>query len=87
MLRAAIIRDLIARGETRYDFLGGFSSHKEDWGAREGKMIHAVVARKHWRGWLYFNGPLWRERFATEAKRVLPEGAIRRLRRVIAANR
>ena len=85
MLRAAVVRDLIQRGETRYDFLGGFSRHKEDWGAREGKTVHLVLARKHWRGWLYFNVPLWRERLALEAKRVLPEAVLHRLRRSPAA--
>jgi CelD/BcsL family acetyltransferase involved in cellulose biosynthesis len=85
MLRAAVVRDLIQRGETRYDFLGGFSKHKEDWGAREGKTVHLVLARKHWRGWLYFNVPLWRERLAREAKRVLPEAMLDRLRRSPAA--
>ena len=86
MLRAAVIRDLIQRGETRYDFLGGFSKHKDDWGAREGKTIHLVLARKQWRGWLYFNAPLWRERLAVEAKRVLPAAVLRRLRRTTATS-
>ena len=80
MLRAAVVRDLIRRGEARYDFLGGFSKHKEDWGAREGKTVHLVLARRQWRGWLYFNVPLWRERLAAEAKRVLPQAILDRLR-------
>ena len=84
MLRAAVLRHLIQHGEARYDFLGGISKHKEDWGAREGKVVHLVIARKQWRGWLYFNLPVWRERLAVEAKRVLPAGVVRWLRRAVA---
>jgi len=80
MLRAAVIRDLIARGERQYDFLGGFSRHKEDWGAREGRTIHLVLARRNWRGWLYYNWPACRERMAGAAKRLLPKPVLDRLR-------
>ena len=85
MLRAAVVRDLIQRGETRYDFLGGYSKHKEDWGAQEAKTVHVTLARRQWRGWLYFNVPLWRERLAVEAKRGLPGAVLNRLRRTAAA--
>ena|SRR5438874_4675449 len=81
MLRAAVIRELIQAGESRYDFLGGFSRHKADWGAQEGRSIHVTVARRRWRGWLYFNLPSWRERFVAGAKRILPEPVLDRLRR------
>jgi CelD/BcsL family acetyltransferase involved in cellulose biosynthesis len=81
MLRAAVIRHLIERGEASYDFLGGFSRHKQDWGAAEGKSIHVTMARPQWRGWLYFRLPLWREGCATAAKRILPSTAIRGLKR------
>lgn len=85
MLRAAVMRHLIENGERRYDFLGGFSRHKEDWGAKEGKSIHLLIARPRWRGWLYFNVPLWREQSASAVKRLLPEGAVRVLKRSKAA--
>ena len=81
MLRAAVVRQLIESGETRYDFLGGFSSHKEDWGARPGKVIHVLVARRNLWALLYFNAPAWRERIAATAKRVLPEPVLKHLRR------
>ena len=86
MLRAAVIRDLIQAGESRYDFLGGFSRHKADWGAQEGRSVHLTLARRHWRGWLYFNLPLWRERLASEAKRILPKPVLDRLRRFAATS-
>jgi CelD/BcsL family acetyltransferase involved in cellulose biosynthesis len=81
MLRAAVMRHLIERGETRYDFLGGFSKHKQDWGATEGKTVHLVMAQPQWRGWLYFKLPLWREQSASAAKRLLPPTAVRILKR------
>jgi len=61
MLRAAVIRYLTAHGENQYDFLGGFSRHKADWGARAGKSVHLVIGRPGWRGSLYFKLPLWLE--------------------------
>ena len=82
MLRAAVIRHLIENGETRYDFLGGFSRHKQDWGAAEAKTIHLTMARPRWRGWLYFTLPLWREASTQAAKRLLPSTAIRTLKRI-----
>lgn len=86
MLRAAIMRELIQRGERRYDFLGGFSRHKDDWGATEGKTVHLVVARRQWRGSLYYSLPLWRERLVSEAKRVLPDAVVRGLKQIRTTN-
>ena len=81
VLRAAVIRHLIASGETRYDFLGGISRHKVDWGAKRGSMTHLIIARKAFRGWLYLNAPALREQIAVMAKRLLPESVWQRLRR------
>ncbi len=52
MLRAVVIRSLIERGEKAYDFLGGYSDHKTDWGAIQGKMVRMIIAKKNWRGQL-----------------------------------
>ena len=82
MLRAAVMRHLIANAESTYDFLGGFSKHKEEWGAREENSIHLLAARLNWRARLYFDLPIWRERIAGSAKRVLPAAMIKRLRRM-----
>ena len=82
MLRAAVVRDLIGRGERRYDFLGGWSRHKEDWGAQQGTTAHVVVARRTLRGRAYFHAPALRERAATLAKRILPPSLVNRLRRL-----
>jgi len=81
MLRAAVIRHLIERGERRYDFLGGFSRHKESWGAVEEPIVHALLARRNPRGFLYFRGPAWRERIGSAARRALPAPLIVAARR------
>lgn len=81
MLRAAVMRHLIANGERSYDFLGGYSRHKHDWGARESETANAVIARRRWRGRLYANAPAWRQQLADAANRFLPQTAMRVLRR------
>jgi CelD/BcsL family acetyltransferase involved in cellulose biosynthesis len=81
-LRAAVVRDLIDRGERGYDFLGGFSRHKSDWGARETEVVHLVLGRRNLRGWLRVRAPQWREALAPGIKRALPPALVERLRRV-----
>ncbi len=82
MLRAAVIRHLVEGGEKRYDFLGGFSRHKEEWGAQRAAMLRIIVTRRTLRGWIYLKAPVWRERFTSTAKRMLPPAAIASLRRL-----
>ena len=84
MLRAAVIRHLIERGERRYDFLGGFSRHKESWGAVEEPIVHALLARRNPRAFLYFRAPAWRERLGSVARRTLPRPWVDAVRRTIA---
>ena len=81
ILRAAVMRRLIEQGETRYDFLGGITKHKQDWGAVEGKIFRLAVRQARARSWLYFKLPLWRDASAEVAKRWLPAPAIRILKR------
>jgi CelD/BcsL family acetyltransferase involved in cellulose biosynthesis len=85
MLRAAVMRHLIQSGERHYDFLGGFSRHKEEWGAREEPSHHLTAARSTWRGRLYFALPAWRERLAP-LKRFLPRPLLDRLRAALNAS-
>lgn len=85
MLRAAVIRHLIDLGIRRYDFLGGYSRHKEIWGAQEQAILHLVIARKSLRGTVYFHWPELRERCAAAAKRLLPPSVRERLRRAVAS--
>ena len=56
-LRAAKIRDLIENGIRRYDFLGGLSRHKIDWGAMEKKCVRIAAAPRTLVGTAYVAGP------------------------------
>jgi CelD/BcsL family acetyltransferase involved in cellulose biosynthesis len=82
MLRAAVLRHLIGTGE-RYDFLGGYSRHKEDWGATEGKTVHVTIARNCLRGRFYLKLPEWRDQSVSIAKRVLPRAVVRLIKRAV----
>jgi len=73
MLRALSFRYLIENGGKVYDFLGGYTKHKADWGAEEHKLCHTIMTRKNIAGSLYFQYPLLRERIATSIKPLLPE--------------
>jgi len=86
MLRAAVMRHLIQQGEGRYDFLGGFSKHKEDWGARPTRTTHLLAARGSLRGWVYMSAPRWRSYSANVLKQALPAVALRILKRTPAAS-
>ena len=81
MLRAAVIRHLIETGERRYDFLGGLSRHKQDWGAQRTRSVHLTIARAGWRAWLYFSLPVWRERCADVVKRLRRRTDVRMMER------
>ena len=80
LLRAAVIRHLIAHGERSYDFLGGYSRHKQDWGAEPAATAGVVVAARRWRARVYADAPLWRERAAGAAHWLLPKSAVRMLK-------
>jgi hypothetical protein len=50
VLRAAVIRHLIDSGIETYDFLGGFNSHKQNWGARPGSYLTLTFAAPYTTG-------------------------------------
>lgn len=81
MLRALVFRSLINHGGKKYDFLGGYSRHKSDWGALQAEMTRLVLARGNWRSRIYFYLPGLREKIAQRVKRVLPETVLRLLRK------
>jgi len=81
-LRASVLRDLIERRQRCYDFLGGYSRHKEDWGAVEARTVHVTLARKSVRGTFYLKLPEWRDQTVEIAKRVLPRAVVQSLKQV-----
>ena len=79
-LRAATIRDLIARGVHTYDFLGGIGRHKTDWGANEKKSVRLALAPRGAAGYAYVEWPQAIQNLKDRAKRVLPETVIQKLK-------
>jgi CelD/BcsL family acetyltransferase involved in cellulose biosynthesis len=53
LLRGHVMRQLIADGVRRYDFLAGETAHKSRWGSEVGTYINVHFARRHSRGGLY----------------------------------
>jgi CelD/BcsL family acetyltransferase involved in cellulose biosynthesis/peptidoglycan/xylan/chitin deacetylase (PgdA/CDA1 family) len=79
-LRAATIRDLIARGVHTYDFLGGIGRHKTDWGANEKKSVRLALAPRGAAGYAYVQLPQAIQSVKDRAKRLLPQGLIQKLK-------
>jgi CelD/BcsL family acetyltransferase involved in cellulose biosynthesis len=55
VLRAHVLKQLIAEGVRQYDFLGGAEAHKRSWGARPGSYIDICFAKPLSRGSLYLS--------------------------------
>jgi CelD/BcsL family acetyltransferase involved in cellulose biosynthesis len=56
VLRAQVLRRLIAEGVRKYDFLGGISDSKVRWGAQVGRYINFKFARPHTAASFYLRG-------------------------------
>lgn len=54
-LRAATLKYFIETGIKRYDFLGGFAPHKQNWGAKPGVYLNLSFARPGSAGSLYLS--------------------------------
>lgn len=48
VLRSHVIRQLIAEGVRRYDYLGGDEAHKRNWGAQPGSYTDVHIVAKSW---------------------------------------
>ncbi len=82
-LRAAVFADNIRRGIDVYDFLGGVSQHKLNWGAKVKESARLTIARSTVRGrafhWITHGGARLKERATTLA----PAWMIRAAKRVL----
>jgi len=79
-LRAWSIREFLKEGLVEYDFLGGISRHKRDWGAEAKQSRHLQIGRSTYRNMLFCRGPEWEVRTRESLSKVIPE-------RVLAARR
>jgi CelD/BcsL family acetyltransferase involved in cellulose biosynthesis len=53
VLRAHILKQLIAQGVRQYDFLGGINAHKQSWGAQPGSYLDICFAKPSSRGYIH----------------------------------
>ncbi len=75
-LRAAMIRDLIAAGIRKYDFLAGTGRHKTDWGAQPVEGVRLAVAPRTAAGFAYVKLPLLVDSAKTAIKNHLPKSVL-----------
>jgi CelD/BcsL family acetyltransferase involved in cellulose biosynthesis len=54
-LRGDMLKHFIETGVKRYDFLGGFAPHKQNWGAKPGVYLNLSFARPGSRGSVYLS--------------------------------
>jgi peptidoglycan/xylan/chitin deacetylase (PgdA/CDA1 family)/CelD/BcsL family acetyltransferase involved in cellulose biosynthesis len=78
-LRAWSIRELLKQGVREYDFLGGVSRHKSDWGAETKHSGRILLGYRNRRNALFLHGPEW-EAQARKAIRAMAPDAILRAR-------
>ncbi len=77
-LRAWSIQELVKRGISEYDFLGGIGRHKSDWGAETKLSKRIVLGKPSAASVLFCRGPEWIARARQSVKRLLPERWIAR---------
>ena len=75
VLRAYVIRELIAQGVRRYDFLGGAPGYKAKWGAKEGSYRDLKFARPFSAGAAYLGSQEYARRSKAWLRRKLPKQA------------
>jgi CelD/BcsL family acetyltransferase involved in cellulose biosynthesis/peptidoglycan/xylan/chitin deacetylase (PgdA/CDA1 family) len=71
-LRAWTIREFMRAGVREYDFLGGASRHKSDWGATVKTSHQLQIAKRSYKNILFCRGPKWETRARGLAAEVLP---------------
>jgi CelD/BcsL family acetyltransferase involved in cellulose biosynthesis len=77
MLRAFIMRDLIAKGVKEYDFLGGFNQSKEGWGARPKRGYRLVLAKPSVKAYLLFTLTPLLARSKERMKKICPASLLK----------
>jgi peptidoglycan/xylan/chitin deacetylase (PgdA/CDA1 family)/CelD/BcsL family acetyltransferase involved in cellulose biosynthesis len=82
-LRAWSIREFLKEGLTEYDFLGGVSRHKTDWGAETKYSQRIVIARERPNNVLFLRGPQWSLAGREAIRKLVPERVLSGRHRVI----
>jgi len=82
-LRAWTIREFLRAGIREYDFLGGTSRHKADWGAAVKLSYQLQIAKPTLKNTVFCHGPAWEVRLRETGAKVLPEAVLEARRRRI----
>ena len=72
-LRAWSIREFLQEGLKEYDFLGGVSRHKTDWGGEVKHSKRIVLAGGGYRNLLFRRGPAWQAAARESLRKLVPE--------------
>ena len=82
VLRAHVVREIIDEGFTEYDFLGGVTFHKKNWGALPKYACNVVVSKRSVIPFLSTSIPYWKKRARTAIKSLLVHNGVRRASKV-----
>lgn len=77
VLRGYVFRDIISRGLTEYDFLGGISPHKKTWEARAKYSINVRISKQNLKTKLFLEIPVIGKRIRLAVKSLLPSRLVR----------
>jgi peptidoglycan/xylan/chitin deacetylase (PgdA/CDA1 family)/CelD/BcsL family acetyltransferase involved in cellulose biosynthesis len=72
-LRAWSIREFLREGLREYDFLGGVSRHKTDWGAEIKKSKRILLAGRSYKTLLFRRGAEWETAARESIRTIIPE--------------
>lgn len=86
MLRAFVLRDLIARQVDAYDFLGGFNAYKSRWGAQPKQSFELLVSRPSIKNKAVLALPRMLAGAKETVRRICPEPILQMRRRLILRN-
>ncbi len=75
-LRAWSIRQYLLTGLREYDFLGGVSRHKLDWGAVEKPSTNVLAAKSTLKNSLVIEGPEWQSRTKERIRKFIPANVL-----------
>jgi peptidoglycan/xylan/chitin deacetylase (PgdA/CDA1 family)/CelD/BcsL family acetyltransferase involved in cellulose biosynthesis len=75
-LRAWSIQQFLKQGLREYDFLGGVTQHKTDWGSDTTYSKRILLAVPGWKNHLFVFGPEWESAAKDMIKKVVPDRII-----------
>ncbi|MBL7724868.1 MAG: GNAT family N-acetyltransferase [Chitinophagaceae bacterium] len=77
VLRGYVFRDIISRGLTEYDFLGGISPHKKTWEAKAKYSVNLRISRQSFKTKLFLEIPVIVKKVRLAIKGLLPSRLVK----------